>query len=355
MGTGDRSKTPSETLAQEIDWVRGVIERTRSAFLVANVASLIVLVALFNVYITSMQYVRARESENARTLVQLHAPQTQTPEQRLAIDMSVKKLEALLRSDMQDLKVSSIPLLGLKVFGGDLGLLSAIAMLVLSVWLYYAFRREQHCVARLILRVGSIKMDGKEPGKLYDYFNGGAPEQVSVALRNRDPECGEHVLWALSTSFLFTTSKIDQAVGESRKNEVNRYAEEGPPVAIVAKSILFFAPLYVVVLAVLADVASLFWPSKLIGGESLWSAMDGDEQGSVIVKTLVCAFIIVLIHSVLRRAVYFAVWTQTIYRALALAVHNTKKDRGEFDIPWADEQEEKVGGACPTEDRSGSF
>lgn len=175
------------------------------------------------------------------------------------------------------MKVSSIPLLGLKVFGGDLGLLSAIAMLVLSVWLYYAFRREQHCVARLIMRVGSIA-----------------------------------------------------------------YAEEGPPVAIVAKYILFFAPFYVVMLALLADVTSLFWPSKLIGGDSLWSAMNSGEQASVVMKTFVCACIIVLIHNVVRRAVYFAVWTQTIYRGLALAVHNAKRDRKEFDIPWADEQEEKV-------------
>lgn len=340
MGMGERSKEPSETLAKEIDWVRSVIERTRSAFLVANVASLIVLVALFNVYITSMQYVRGREAENARILV--HQQRDQTPEEKLSLDLSVKRLEALVRSDIQDLKVSSIPLLGLKVFGGDLGLLSAIAMLVLSVWLYYAFRREQHCVARLIMRVGSIAMDDEKSGKMHDYFNGGAPQQVRVALRNEDPECGEHVLWALSTSFLFTTSKIDQAVGEGRKAEVNRYAEEGPPVAIVAKYILFFAPFYVVMLALLADVTSLFWPSKLIGGDSLWSAMNSGEQASVVMKTFVCACIIVLIHNVVRRAVYFAVWTQTIYRGLALAVHNAKRDRKEFDIPWADEQEEKV-------------
>ena len=163
--------------------------------------------------------------------------------------------------------------------------------------------------------------------------------EVSVELRDKDPDSAEHVVWALSTSFLFTTSKIDQAVGESREREVNRYLEEGPEVAILGKLVLLFAPLYVVVLTVVADVVSLALPSKLIGGDFLWSAMSNTERISVIVKLLVCTIVIVAIQNVLKRAIYFTEWTQSLYRGITLAVHRAKVLRNEADIPWADEQE----------------
>lgn len=290
---------------EEIQWVREVIERTRFAFLVSNLASLIVLVALFNTYASWMNHVRERADPGM-------AP-------------------ALIRSNVSDLMISSVPILGLKIFGGDLGILSAIAMLVLSVWLYYAFRREQHSVARLILKFSTI---GTSSEKRMSAFSGGAPRDVSVRLRSEDPQDAEYLLWALSTSFLFTTSKIDRAIGSS---ELERYDEEGPGIAVVAKSILVFAPVYVVLLVLIADAVSLFLPSLIGGDQSLWLDLSDAEKVEVCIRLAVSASIVLLIVKVLRRAAYFAGWTQTLYRGLAMAVHTAKLKKKEFDIPWADE------------------
>lgn len=103
--------------------------------------------------------------------------------------------EALIRSNVSDLKISSVPVLGLKIFGGDLGVVSSVAMLVLSVWLYYAFRREQHCVARLVLRVAAIGAVGEKMG----LFGCGAPKEVGTRLRG-----------TLSAGFIALTVRVLQ-------------------------------------------------------------------------------------------------------------------------------------------------
>jgi hypothetical protein len=295
------------SMSEHIDWVRAVIDKTRSAFLLANVSSLIVLIALFNAYASWLRHLPGRSGLGSTWVT------------------------ALTRAEVSDLMVSSVPLLGLKVFGGDLGVISATAMLVLTIWLYYAYRREQHCVGRLIQRVGRIELASDESLSL---FNGGGPKALRVSLSGNDPEVAEHVLWALSTSFMFTTSRIDRAVGDSGKE---LYPEEGPRVAVVAKSVLLFAPVCVVGFVILADIISLALPTQLSANNwPLICILSFEQRVEVLVRLLFAIGVSAMVFKVLCRAVYFMGWTQAIYRGLATAVSEAKQVRKETDIRWAD-------------------
>src|SRR5689334_15423713 len=103
------------------------IDRGRTIFLMANLATIIVLSANFNLYFTWMRYLVIR-----------------------TVDSQYKPLlEAVQRARIEDTSIISVPLIGLKFSAGDVGLVSSLGMLVLVLWMYFAFRREQRLIGYL--------------------------------------------------------------------------------------------------------------------------------------------------------------------------------------------------------------
>lgn len=72
------------------------------------------------------------------------------------------KREAFVDGQVRDLMIVSVPIVGLKFFAGDLGVVSSAGTPIIAVWMYYAFRREQHSVGRVILEVAERKKNAKE-------------------------------------------------------------------------------------------------------------------------------------------------------------------------------------------------
>ncbi|MDX1999050.1 MAG: hypothetical protein SF066_15140, partial [Thermoanaerobaculia bacterium] len=207
---------------QRVKSVQAVVLRTRTVFLIANLATLVSLASLFNTYGSWIRHLPERDSIKNDPV--MHA--------------------AVVRAHVSDLMVVSVPALGLKLFAADLGVVASGGMLILSVWLYYSFRREQHSIGRLILDVA------EQPDKT-------APTLVIKANRLDD---ASYVLNELASVFVFITSDKDRAIGDS---EEERFAQEGPPIAVWAKQLLLESPFWVVLLCGAADLASLVLPSVI--------------------------------------------------------------------------------------------
>jgi hypothetical protein len=265
---------------QRVKSVQAVVLRTRTVFLIANLATLVSLAALFNTYASWIRHLPARD----------------------AIRADQYMLEAVVRAQVGDLMVVSVPVLGLKFFAADLGLVASGGMLILSVWLYYSFRREQHSIGRLIFDVA------EQQDKSTDL----------LTVKADRLEDAEFVLNELASVFVFVTSDKDRAIGDPERE---LFAEEGPPIVVWAKRRLLESPFWVVLLCGAADLASLVLPSVIASGkQTLWNSLTTFQQVEAsgrIAITLVMAFVI---RENLKKADYFFNWTQILYRSLGHAI-----------------------------------
>jgi hypothetical protein len=260
--------------------VQEVIRRARTVFLVANLATVIALATLFNTYGSWLRHIPDREG------------------------LDPVRREAFVEGQVRDLMVVSVPVLGLKFFAADLGIVSSGGMLIIAVWMYYAFRREQHSVGRIILDVASLSA---------------APSPLKLSLIPDRREEAQFLLSELSAAFVFVTTEKDRAVGDPARE---LYPGEGPPAAVLAKNWLLTGPAWIVLLCCVLDAASLALPSVIHHGErvSLWSRLNGLQQAEAAARIALAVVMFGVIVRILQRARYFNEWTQRFYRALASTV-----------------------------------
>lgn len=293
-----------------IKYVRDVIERARAVFVVSNLATLLCLAALFNTYFSWIRHLPSRPG------------------------LSEAKMNALLRAQYSDLMVVSAPVLGIKVFGADLAPVSAGAMFVLSIWLFYAFRREQHSVGKLILEVSS-RIPGrrneeapKAPRATRSWrerrrerFSDGAG--LALEVEKGDLDRARHVLFSLSTAFVFVTTERDRAFGHGEDDgDDDDYRQEAPDLIVWAKKALLWAPCWVIVLCLFTDVATLVFPSVIAaeGAPRLGDQLSSAEWLDFSMRFVLSALVAILVYVVLKDVDYYSRWTQRLYRALYLAV-----------------------------------
>jgi len=265
---------------QRVKSVQAVVLRTRTVFLIANLATLVSLAALFNTYASWIRHLPERDS--IKTYPHMH--------------------EAVVRAQVSDLMVVSVPVLGLKLFAADLGIVASGGMLILSVWLYYSFRREQHSIGHLIFDVA------EQPDKNTD---------VLFVKTNR-LEDAKHVLHELAAVFVFVTTDKDRAVGDP---DGELFAEEGPPVVVWAKRRLLDSPFWVVLLCGAADLSSLVLPSVISSGsQPLWDTLTTAQQFEAAGRLMITFIMAFVIRENLKKVKYFYDWTQILYRSLVRAV-----------------------------------
>jgi hypothetical protein len=283
----------SHLFQQKVSAVQSAISRARTVFLISNLATISIIGAVFNLYLTWLNYSITRAADQGK------------PAENI--------LHALQEAKIRDLRMISIPVLGSKFYAADIGIIASLTMLVLAVWLFYSFRREQHSVGRLILEI----TDQKHPGS------------TSLRIRESFLDEAQYALFALSTTFVFITTEKAQAIGD-----VGKSRDKTPLIARWARVALFSAPTWVVMLCAVADLTSLFKPSALYSSSpstSLWMAMAShpDQQTEALVRILFTLSSALVIGRIMRHANYYQDWTQKLYSGLSTAVAESE---GTHDI-----------------------
>lgn len=254
------------------------ISRARAVFLISNIGVIIVLAANFNLYGTWLR----------RLVTRTAAPGYE------------RMPEAVARARIEDTSIVSVPLLGLKFFVGDVGLIAAVAFFVLSIWMYYALRREQHSVGKLAAEL-------LEP----------PPSRLSTKGRARPgmEARTKFAAYALSTRFLFVTTGGGGAVGDdARKRE---------PVLAHAFWLLDLAPAWVVFLSGVLDLLSLPYSSALLpcSHGSVASCDPDFWPGEASVRIILTMFGSFAIAWVVNKYRYFHKWTERWYKRIDNASH----------------------------------
>jgi hypothetical protein len=273
---------PEDYFVHKVQAATTSISRSRTVFLISNFATLIIIAANFNLYFSWLRYMVNREVADPYKAV----------------------LTAIAEARVEETMLSA-PLIGVKFFAADIGILSGLAMLVLSVWLYYALRREQHAVGRIAVEV----LDG-------DSSDGLDNCTVSDAMIER----AQYVLYSLSSAFGFTTSSRGRlAIGDGRRRTAN--APE-PLFTTVMTSILVWAPCWTALLSLALDALSLYFPSALLPGKTIGDivAQQAQQQVEVYVRFAATSAMILIIMRMLTYASYYWKWTGLVYDSLARAV-----------------------------------
>jgi len=211
------------------------IRRARYVFTAIVIAGSIVIVAQFNATIPWLRNVMERGSTK--------------PE--------VAKCLNELR--FSELALVRIPLLGLTFSVYDLAILGALGMAVLSVWYYYALRRENHSVGCVVCQAKSAVQRGSREEAMFLWYG-------------------------IAHEFVYTTApQGDCPVGERPRRG-----------ARAALRILQFMPAWVPISIICADLFTLFVPHKLysvtvIEGPradlALWFNLSTAEQVEVSLRT----------------------------------------------------------------------
>ncbi|HKV09250.1 MAG TPA: Uma2 family endonuclease [Thermoanaerobaculia bacterium] len=266
---------------QKVLAVQGAISRARTVFLISNLATIIVIGANFNLYLTWMKYTIVRARDGGAT------------------DL----LHILEEAKVRDLRMISIPILGSNFYAADIGIISSLTMIVLSVWLYYSFRREQHSVGRLIL----------------DISDQAVPGEARLKIRGNRLADAEYALFALSTAFVFVTTEEDKAFGDTRQK-----SGKAPLIIRWTKAALFYAPCWSVLLCAVADASSLSFPSTISSSTipiSLWGQMGShpEQRTEALIRIGITVLSAAFIFKMLSRANYYHDWTQKMYQGLSKA------------------------------------
>jgi hypothetical protein len=258
------------------------VARARTVFLISNIAAIIIVAANFNLYFSWLRNMIVRPVDPAYQEV----------------------LKAIARARIEDTAIISVPLVGMKFFAADIGILSAVSMLVLSIWMYYSFRREQHTVGRIVLEV----KDGPETGDLESWRV--APQRLARA---------QYLLYALSAAFLFTTSSRSRlAIGDPK-----RVDEKPDPELRSARwmtAVLIWAPCWTIVLSLALDIASMFFPSSLLSGPPLQSVLARKHELEAYIRFGATGLLALLVGWIVLNVNYHHIWTSKVYVALAQMV-----------------------------------
>jgi hypothetical protein len=128
----------------------------------------------------------------------------------------------------KDLSVVQVPLLGVKFSVYDLSVVGTATMAVLSVWFFYAVRREHYVVA-------TIKAEADK------------------AIEQQDTDRAVYLYYGIAHYFVYTTT-TQQLTPANQKPQA---------VARKAVIILEYMPVWVPVIVVLVDLGTLFVPRYL--------------------------------------------------------------------------------------------
>jgi len=142
-----------------------------------------------------------------------------------------------LKDWAQSLYIAS-PVIGVKIAAADVGVIGAIALLVLSLWHYSALRRENHLIYDTVRETTNHFSDG-----LSYVFHGIVGTQLFATVSRADQPF----------------RRLDESTTEPRQQD--------PVLRGLVKS-MFMLPVIAVTAVIVGDIYSLMWPSPFRVGDS---------------------------------------------------------------------------------------
>lgn len=147
------------TIQLRLEGIRQAITRARFTLLVAIIASIAIIIPVWNAYLSP-------DSEFVTQLHWSHDEQFTAEKlkelQRNEADSEIRKLEATNPTEVTDHaqkelvsewvknQIISVGLLGIRVSVADLSVLGSLSLFIISVWLFFAIRRENRAIGTLL-------------------------------------------------------------------------------------------------------------------------------------------------------------------------------------------------------------
>jgi hypothetical protein len=225
---------------------QSAIARGRYVFGVVNLAAVLVLTAEFAATFPWIENTLNRAKQLARV------QQGSDPASAKANLVLIDRIKDTLWHDVYTV---SFPLLSVKFNVADLSVIGSAGMAVLAVWLYYAIRRENHIVGRVIREMDAALQENALTKAIYLYHG-------------------------VAHYFVFmTVTEQDSPTGGSRRN-----------LARIAIRVLLYSPAWIPVLVLVDDIVSLFQPPRLSGEmeTTLLATMGSGETLEFVLRALFC-------------------------------------------------------------------
>jgi hypothetical protein len=302
------------------------ISRARWIFLVSNLATLVIVGANINAYLSWSRHFPARYVSELERRAATNSPRAvgheggasaaSTGPVAVESDPATRQVQEFLRASINhrfETLAITLPVIGLRMSISDVGLLASIAMVIVSMWLYYALRHEQHSVGRIIGEVSEPCFDSAGvaiPGKY----------AITSAVLERARQVG----FALSSRFMFVTADREDAVDESTPDDL---AMRPPRAAEMASRTLLWSPFWVLVASAAIDFVTLFWPSSLMAGARLWDELQPRQGVEALLRIAVTVVAAIVVFPLVRRAIYFGRSTEFVYRGLTRAIEDATRRR----------------------------
>jgi hypothetical protein len=118
------------TINVRLEGAKEAIKRTRLAFLVSTIASLAILITVWNAYVSWDRRFPLLD--------------------KLPSNDVAKEVDTQFLHQYADSTAITVSLLGIRVGVSDLSVLGSLSLLVLSLWLFFSIRRENHTIAELL-------------------------------------------------------------------------------------------------------------------------------------------------------------------------------------------------------------
>lgn len=182
VGYGTLDTIEQRMLQDRLDAARECAVRARAAHIVITIASLALLVALWNAYLSWYGRFARAAVEKAQAAELQSGRRDQVTQSN---DIRSKINEDILAKWIETQWVSVGPL-GIHVGVSDLGVWGSVGLAVISIWFFLAIRRENHVVGRLISDVWN------DPPNVRRYvFHGIVSRQIFVTVTGEDIPIGE--------------------------------------------------------------------------------------------------------------------------------------------------------------------
>ncbi|HEV7858467.1 MAG TPA: hypothetical protein VGO91_07545 [Pyrinomonadaceae bacterium] len=154
-------KTELLTIQLRLEGIRHAITRARFTLLISVIASIAILVTVWNAYLSDVSHFATQHywSEDPKFT---RSSQEQRREEiacaTIAGENDIKTATPVTDYVQQQIvaewiknQVISISLLGIRVSAGDLAVIGSISLFIISIWLFSSMRRENRAVGTLIL------------------------------------------------------------------------------------------------------------------------------------------------------------------------------------------------------------
>ena len=220
-----------------LDAGKTAVQRARYVFIIIIVAGTLLLTAQFNSTIPWVRNMLDRDN----------------------VKDEVKSIARELK--FKELSIVHVPLLGIEFSVYDLSVVGTATMAILSVWFFYALRREHYVV---------VAIKG----------------EADKALEEKDSNRAVYLYYGIAHYFVYTTTSQQLKPAGKKPQAVARRSVE----------LLEYMPVWVPLVVVLVDLGTLFVPRHLEqlisnqGDAMLWFTLRSKEQVEAIAR-LVIAFL----------------------------------------------------------------